>query len=81
MKNFSKEDILETLGIQTGGFWSAALIGFGAGCLVGAAIAVLVTPKSGAELRSNIRETGKSLLNRGKEMATRPDERGHAPIY
>jgi hypothetical protein len=64
----NKEDVLEALGIHTGTNWfPIALAGFGVGCLVGAAVALLVTPKSGRELRSNIVERGRDLLGRTKE--------------
>lgn len=66
--DFSKRDILNALGIETeGNFWTAALAGFGVGCLVGAAVAIMVTPKSGRELRSDIMDKGRDLLGRNKE--------------
>jgi gas vesicle protein len=68
MMEFSKRDILNALGIETEtGFWTAALAGFGVGCLVGAAVAIMVTPKSGRELRSDLYERGRDLMGRGKE--------------
>ena len=68
MMDFSKRDILNALGIETeSSFWTTALAGFGVGCLVGAAVAILVTPKSGRELRSDIMEKGRDLIGRGKE--------------
>ena len=65
---FSKKDILTALGMETDtGFWTVALAGFGVGCLVGAAVAIMVAPKSGRELRSDIMEKGRDLISRGKE--------------
>jgi len=67
---FRKRDILNALGVETeSNFWTAALAGFGVGCLVGAAVAVLVAPKSGRELRTDILEKGRDLMKRGKEEA------------
>lgn len=67
---FNKRDILNALGLETeGGYWTAALAGFGVGCLVGAAVAIMVAPKSGRELREDIMGKGRELINRGKEEA------------
>jgi gas vesicle protein len=64
-----KEDILEALGFETKTSWlPIALAGFGVGCAVGAAVAMLLTPKSGRELRSDIMTKGRDLIGRGKEM-------------
>jgi gas vesicle protein len=65
---FNKKDVLAALGMETdSGFWTVALAGFGVGCLVGAAVAVMVAPKSGRELRSDLMEKGRDLMSRGKE--------------
>jgi hypothetical protein len=65
---FNKRDILNALGLeQESNFWTVALAGFGVGCLVGAAVAIMVTPKSGRELRSDIMDKGRDLIGRGKE--------------
>jgi len=70
MMDFNKRDILNALGLETeSNFWTVALAGFGVGCLVGAAVAIMVAPKSGRELRSDIMEKGRDLIGRGKEMA------------
>jgi hypothetical protein len=67
---FNKRDILNALGLETEtNFWTAALMGFGVGCVVGAAVAIMVTPKSGRELRSDLVERGRDLIGRGKEAA------------
>ncbi len=66
--DFNKRDVLNALGLETeSNFWTAALAGFGVGCLVGAAVAIMVTPKSGRELRSNLMSKGRDLIGRGKE--------------
>lgn len=67
---FNKREILNALGLETEtNFWTVALAGFGVGCLVGAAVAIMVTPKSGSELRGDIMNKGRDLIGRGKEMA------------
>jgi hypothetical protein len=66
--DFNKRDILSALGLETeSNFWTVALAGFGVGCLVGAAVAIMVTPKSGRELRGDIMDKGRDLLHRNKE--------------
>lgn len=65
---FNKRDILNALGLETeSNFWTVALAGFGVGCLVGAAVAIMVAPKSGRELRSDLMDKGRDLIGRGKE--------------
>lgn len=66
---FKKEDILEALGIEhaTTNWIPTALAGFGVGCVVGAAVAMLLAPKSGRELRQDIADRSRDLMNRGKE--------------
>ncbi len=72
----SKDDILEALGIErdTSSWLPIALAGFGVGAIVGAAVAMLIAPKSGRELRSDIVERGRDLINRGKEQIGRMEE-------
>jgi hypothetical protein len=66
--DFNKKDILSALGLETeSSFWTAAMAGFGVGCLVGAAVAIMVTPKSGRELRSDLSDKARDLINRGKD--------------
>ena len=66
--DFNKKDILSALGLETeSNFWTAAMAGFGVGCLVGAAVAIMVAPKSGKELRSDITDKARDLINRGKD--------------
>jgi gas vesicle protein len=70
---FNKREILNALGLETeSSFWMAALAGFGVGCLVGAAVAIMVTPKSGRELRSGLIDRGRDLIGRGKEEMGEP---------
>jgi gas vesicle protein len=71
--DFHKKDILNALGLETeSNFWTIALAGFGVGCLVGAAVAIMVTPKTGRELRSDIMEKGRDILGRNKEDNKNP---------
>jgi hypothetical protein len=66
--SYSKNDILSALGMETEVSWlTFALAGFGVGCLVGAATAILLAPKSGRELRDDIMERGRSFMQRGRE--------------
>ena len=68
MKSFNRNDILDALGIETDSSWlPTALAGFGVGCIVGAAVAMLLAPKSGRELRQDIANTGRDLFNKGRE--------------
>jgi YtxH-like protein len=67
----NKEDILEALGIEAENNWLLhGLAGFGIGCVVGAAAAMLLAPKSGAELREDLRERGRGLVHRGREQVS-----------
>ena len=70
----NKEEILEALGIENSNAWFLhGLAGFGVGCLVGAAVAMLLAPKSGAELREDLLERGRDLMRKGRDqMATSP---------
>ena len=58
MKNFSKDEILGALGLETRkatvDYVLPALGVFGAGLVVGAGLGVLFAPKTGSELRANI---------------------------
>lgn len=66
--DFNKKDVLAALGLESGSnFWTVALAGFGVGCLVGAAAAIMVAPKSGRELRSDLMERGREIVSRGKQ--------------
>jgi len=55
LPNISKDDILEALGLDSRSSWiGPAAAAFGAGLLVGAAAALILAPKSGAELRDDL---------------------------
>ena len=70
----NKDDILEALGIEGGSNWFLhGLAGFGIGCVVGAAVAMLVAPKSGAELRGDLMERGRDLMQKGREQFAQPE--------
>jgi uncharacterized membrane protein YebE (DUF533 family) len=60
LRNMDRDDILEMIGLQrkasTGSFLASALSTFGIGILVGAGIGLLMAPKSGRELRENLRD-------------------------
>ncbi len=71
---FKKEDILDALGIQRESNWlPMALAGFGVGCVVGAAVALMLAPKSGRELRGDLMDKGRDLYGRGKEFVGKGD--------
>lgn len=71
----SKEDVLDALGIERGPEWlPIALAGFGLGCLVGASAAILLSPKSGREIRQGLAERSRDLFARGKEYAGKAEE-------
>lgn len=59
MNAFTKDDILKSIGLEVRrtptDYVLPALGVFGAGLLVGAGIGILLAPKSGNELRSDIR--------------------------
>jgi hypothetical protein len=72
---FKKADILDALGIEQEGNWlPIALAGFGVGCLVGAGVALMLAPKSGRELRSDIMERGRDMVGKGREFIGRERE-------
>ena len=60
LRNLDRDDILEMIGLQrkssTGAWLAGALGTFGVGILVGAGIGLLLAPKSGRELRDNLRD-------------------------
>jgi hypothetical protein len=69
--SISKDDILEALGLETHSsvdWMGPAIIGFGVGALVGAAVALLVAPKPGMELREDLMERGRKYVNKAKEQ-------------
>ncbi len=69
LKNLDGDALLETVGLQRRGTrdWVApAVAGAAVGLLVGAACALLLTPRSGQELRSEVR----------RRFSTERDENG-----
>ena len=60
LRKMDRDDILEMIGLQrktsTGSYLASALTTFGVGILVGAGIGLLLAPKSGRELRENLRD-------------------------
>ena len=60
LRKLDKDDILDMLGLETKsstGAWLAGALGtFGVGLLVGAGIGLMLAPKTGRELREDIRE-------------------------
>ena len=59
LKNVDKDDLLDVLGLETkksATDWLLPAAGiFGVGFLVGASVALMLAPKSGAELREDLR--------------------------
>jgi hypothetical protein len=79
---FRKEDILDALGIEREVSWlPMALAGFGVGCVVGAGIALLLTPKTGRELRDDLKTRGRDLYAKGREFVGKEAPAPAAPRY
>lgn len=73
----TKDDILEALGLETdtNDNWIApALIGLGVGALLGATMALMFAPKSGTELREDLMERGRNMVEKGRERVQRLGE-------
>jgi hypothetical protein len=76
LKDFSKDDILDVLGLETKsgtGEWVLGSLGlFGLGVLVGAGVALLLAPKPGSELRQDLtQKIGKlrtQAINNGQTL-------------
>lgn len=71
--SISKDDILEALGLETASstdWMGPAIIGFGVGALVGAAVALLVAPKPGMELREDLMKRGREYIDKAKEQVS-----------
>jgi gas vesicle protein len=66
--DLSKEDILAAIGLApkpSAGQWLAGTLSvFGLGLLVGAGAALLLTPRSGRELRGDLADRVKTLRDR-----------------
>ncbi len=58
LKDLGKDDVLGALGLQTrqstGSWMVGSLAVFGVGLCVGAAVALMLTPKTGRELRQEL---------------------------
>lgn len=69
LTDISREDILDRLGLESKSSTSAAVIGtlglIGLGLVVGAAGALLLAPKAGRELRSDLNQKVRSLRSNG----------------
>ncbi len=79
LRDMDKDDFLGMLGLQTKRSFSSDLLGtlgtFGIGLLVGAGVALLLAPKPGRDLRSDIR----AKIQRGKgEVEAKVDGAGQA---
>jgi YtxH-like protein len=65
--DLTKDDILGALGLSkqrtTGDRWMSAHPWFGAGIVVGAAVTLVLAPKSGRDLRGDIRDRFQSVRN------------------
>lgn len=73
----TKDDILEALGLETetNVNWIApALIGLGVGALLGATMALMFAPKSGIELREDLMERGRNMVEKSRERVQRLGE-------
>jgi gas vesicle protein len=67
MKMISKSDIMEALGLEREDrFVTGLLVGVGVGAIVGGAVAMLLAPKSGSDLRGTIRSKGKEIVDRAR---------------
>lgn len=63
----TKKDILEAIGADTDDrFMSGMLVGIGVGAIVGSAVAMLLAPKTGTEIRHIIGERGSDLIEKAK---------------
>jgi len=57
LRNLEADDVLDLLGLQRKGTdWAPAITALGVGLLVGAGIGLLLAPKSGADLRDDLRQ-------------------------
>lgn len=68
--SFGKDDILDVFGLQTNSTMSwlgPAAVGFGIGALIGGAVAIMLAPRPGAELREDLIERGRKLVQRAKD--------------
>jgi hypothetical protein len=73
MSNFNKRDVLNALGLDTKESTTESLMPmlgiFAAGLLTGIGAGLLLAPKSGSEMRSEIADRATDAKNRAKETA------------
>jgi hypothetical protein len=64
----TKKDILTALGaeVHEDHFLTGMLVGIGVGAIIGGAVAVLLAPKTGTEMRQMISERVPELVNQAK---------------
>lgn len=79
LKDLSKDDVLEAIGLQTRPSTSAAAMGalgtFGLGLLVGAGLALLAAPKAGRDLREDLKDRLQRNVDRVKGTADQLEDR------
>ena len=79
LKNLDKDELLEYLGLQTKrspADWIVPTLGlFGVGILVGAGIGLMLAPKSGADLREDLRAR---LQSGGEQLGAFPPAVGQS---
>jgi hypothetical protein len=65
-----QRNVLSVLGLRRSGsdWFLHAMLGFGAGVVVGAATALMVTPKTGREMRTDLSDGANRIVRRGREQ-------------
>jgi len=67
----TRRDIMNALGDQTEDkFLTGLFVGIGVGALIGSAVALLVSPRSGSDLRQMIGEKVGSLKQKARDTAS-----------
>ena len=56
------------MGRATRDWMPRAIFGFGAGIIVGAGLALMLTPRTGAELRNDLSEGANKLVQKGRQQ-------------
>ncbi len=80
--SISREDIREALGLGRRGDWLVpGLFGLGLGALLGASVALLLTPRSGADLRSALGERARRIVRSGGERVREMAEELSSPEH
>ncbi len=76
LRDMSKDDLLALFGLETRrGFWGSLLPGVGlvgAGLLIGAGLGLMLAPRSGHELRRDLRERYASKVAGLSETPAQP---------